>query len=288
MHAAACLVAWFGSGAGWRMLALAMGEVPAAPCPGMEVEEEQRADDGATWSPMLRALLAAHEFGASAAAATATARASGATGRPTPRRGASEIAEAALAAAGPARDGPLHPREVIGGGELFRGAAVRIFGLYGAAGARALRGMTWAIGVAGLLVVAPQPSGDEGKEEQGAPDIFCGLSPLGRQVAAQLALPGGGGGGNPSVAAAIGVATAALRTAASGRGPLRAALESESVRHLQRLRCAVRHLEQRLGRSPRVCDLCICWPRVWWPAAPVARGTGARVGLPFDCLRVAA
>ena len=257
MWIAACFVAWLGSDAGWHALALAMGQEPAAPCPGMEVALEQRADDGDVWRTALRPLLTAHAWGAqvaAAAAAAAASRASGAPGKPAPRRGASEIAEAALAAAGPRRDGPLHLGDQLEGAPAFHGAAVRHLGLAGAAGARAARGMTWALGAAGMLEVAAQPSGAEGAEVQGAPDTFRGLSARGARVAEYLARPGEGGSshGDPSIEAEVGVAVVALRTAARGRGPLRAALEGESVGRLHQLRRAMRLLEQRLECSPRV------------------------------------
>lgn len=256
MYAAACLVVWYGSAAGWRMLALAMGEAPAAPCPAMEMQVEQQAVDAVKWRMMLRAALASQAFGARAA--TATALASGASGTPTPRRSASEIAAATLSAAGPPRDGPLHCRELVerahhGDGERFHGEAVRLLGLHGVAGAKALRVLFWVLGCLGLLEVAPQPSGDEGKEEEGAPDIFRGLTPLGEQVATQL---GSGGGSDHVAEAAIGTVVAALTTAASGRGPLRAALEAPEVCWLRRIRRAIRQLEERLRHSPRVHELC--------------------------------
>ena len=82
-------------------------------------------------------------------------------------------------------------------------------------------------------------------------------------MAEYLARPGEGGGshgdpsiggshGDPSIEAEVGVAVVALRTAARGRGPLRAALEGESVGRLHQLRRAMRLLEQRLECSPRV------------------------------------
>ena len=288
MYATACLVSWHGSAAGWRMLALAMGEVPAAPCPAMEVRvEQQRADDWVVGRQMLRALLAAQAYGVSAA--TATARASAASGKPTPRHSATEIAVAALSAAGPPRDGPLHLREMIdahsGDGERFRGEAVRLLGLHGVAGAKALRVAIWLLGHHGLLEAAPQPSGDEGAEEVGAPDIFRRLTPLGMRVAAQL-----GRGGDDQVAEeAISVTVASLLTAARGRGPLRAALEAPEVQRLRRIRRAMSQLEQRLRHSPRVHDLCAyggqglgrrCRSRAW----PGAQAQG--LASPFYRLRV--
>ena len=286
MHAAACSVAWFGPPAGWHMLKLAMGEAPTASCPGME----RRADADVVWTALLHALLAAHAFGASVAAHLATHQ-------PTrQRRGASEIAEAALTAAGPPRDGALHLRQMLecpgSGAELGRfahGAAVRLLGLHGAAGARAVRCVTWAAGAAGLLRVAQQPSGTEGEEEEGAPDTFRGLTLLGKQAVAQLQRGGGGGGGGPwglIVEASIRVATAALRTAASGRGPLQAELDGPAVQWLRQVQGAIRLLEQRVGRSPRARYLrAYVDQRAWWPLPPAAplRRLGAQVrGLAND------